>query len=373
MKEDLPTWTRSPATPDAPPSGNGSGGTPARNAGFLSDAVSRPEALLLAQDLHKAYGPRPALRGLSFSLQAGRILGFLGPNGAGKTTAIRILTTMMEPDAGRFVVNGISSEHPEIIRRFIGVLPENLGFPKQITGLEYLTYFGQLYGRPSAQARAHALALLEEVGLEKRGKSLIGGYSHGMRQRLGIARSLVNDPAVVFLDEPTLGLDPRGQQELLNLIRRTAQERAVGVILCSHALWEIEVVCDDVVILNLGQVAAAGTVSEVIRGQGSNGGQRTALRIQVAAGSVAAAQSVLEALPEVGKATPTGEAAGWLRVELAASASDRTDGDPGQDPGAYGNRLLEALIRAGIPILSFEAAGSRLHEIFLSLTEEKVR
>jgi ABC-2 type transport system ATP-binding protein len=110
---------------------------------------------------------------LSFSLQAGRILGFLGPNGAGKTTAIRILTTMMEPDAGRFVVNGISSEHPESIRRFIGVLPENLGFPKQITGLEYLTYFGQLYGRPPAQARAHALALLEEVGLEKRGKSLI--------------------------------------------------------------------------------------------------------------------------------------------------------------------------------------------------------
>jgi ABC-type multidrug transport system ATPase subunit len=137
-------------------------------------------------------------------------------------------------------------------------------------------------------------------------------------------------------------------------------------------LWEIEGVCDDVVILNLGQVAAAGTVSEVIQGQGSNGGQRAVLRIQVTAASVAAAQSVLEALPEVATATPTGEAAGWLRVELAASGSDRTDGDPGQDPGVN-NRLLEALIRAGIPILSFEAAGSRLHEIFLSLTEEKVR
>jgi ABC-2 type transport system ATP-binding protein len=305
---------------------------------------------------------------LSFSLQAGRILGFLGPNGAGKTTAIRILTTMLEPDAGHFVVDGIGSEYPERIRRKIGVLPESLGFPKQITGIEYLAYFGQLYGRSAAQARSHGLALLEEVGLQQRGKSLIGSYSHGMRQRLGIARSLVNDPVVVFLDEPTLGLDPRGQQELLGLVRRTAQERHVGVVLCSHALWEIEVVCDDVVILNVGQVAAAGSVSEVIGGVRSNGSQRTALRIQVAAPSVAAAQPVLEALPDVIKATPTGEAAGWLRVELVSPSDSALPQD-----FSVNNRVLEALIRAGIPILSFEAAGSRLNEVFLSLTEERVQ
>ena len=340
------------------PQGNGSGG-----------ATSQSE-ILLAQDLHKSYGPRPALRGLSFSLQAGRILGFLGPNGAGKTTAIRILTTMMEPDAGHFVVDGIASEYPERIRRKIGVLPESLGFPKQITGIEYLTYFGQLYGRSAAEAKSHGLALLEEVGLQQRGKSLIGSYSHGMRQRLGIARSLVNDPVVVFLDEPTLGLDPRGQQELLGLVRRTAQERNVGVVLCSHALWEIEVVCDDVVILNLGQVAAKGSVSEVIGGVRTNGVQRSVLRIQVAAASVAEAQAVLETLPDVKKATPTGEAAGWLRVELAAHPP--SDGASSQDL-QVNNRILETLIRADIPILSFEAAGSRLSEVFLSLTEVSVK
>ena len=220
--------------------------------------------ILLAEDLRKSYGRIPALRGLSFSLKAGRVLGLLGPNGAGKTTTIRILTTILEPSSGHFFVDGISSEYPERIRRKIGVLPESLGFPKQITGIEFLTFFGQLYGRTATEARTYGLALLKEVGLQPRAKSLIGTYSRGMLQRLGIARSLVNEPMVVFLDEPTLGLDPRGQQELLSLVLRIARERNAGVVLCSHVLSEIEAVCDDVVILSSGQVVATGSVAEVI-------------------------------------------------------------------------------------------------------------
>jgi ABC-2 type transport system ATP-binding protein len=125
------------------------------------EANSRVQ-VLLAENLHKSYGSRPALRGLSFSLNAGRVMGFLGPNGAGKTTAIRVLTTILEPSLGQYFVTGIHSAYPEKIRSKIGVLPESLGFPKQITGIELLTYFGRLYGRTAAQAKSHGITLLKE-------------------------------------------------------------------------------------------------------------------------------------------------------------------------------------------------------------------
>ena len=329
---------------------------------------AQPE-VLMAEDLHKSYGPRRALQGLSFSLKAGRILGFLGPDGAGKTTSIRILTTMMEPESGHFVVDGISSKHPEQIRRRIGVLPENLGFPKQTTGIEYLTFFGQLYGRSPTNAREFGMALLEDVGLHQRAKSLIGTYSHGMKQRIGIARALVNDPVVVFLDEPTLGLDPRGQQELLDLIQRIARERGTGVVLCSHMLSEIENVCDDVVILNAGQIVARGTVAEVVSRVQRNIMLGNALRVQVLPDSVAMAKQALKtAMPDVTKVTPIGEMESWLRIELVESANGNTD-----KSHLINNKILSVLIRAKIPILSFEAEGHRLQDVFLHLTEEAIQ
>ena len=319
--------------------------------------------ILVANDLQKAYGPRQALQNLSFSLNPGRILGFLGPNGAGKTTSIRILTTMLEPDDGQFVVAGISSEYPEKIRRVIGVLPENLGFPRQITGIEYLTYFGQLYGRSKSEARDYGNKLLEEVGLQQRARSLIGTYSHGMRQRVGIARALVNDPSVVFLDEPTLGLDPRGQQELLSLVQRIAQERRVGVVLCSHALAEIEAVCDDVIILMSGKVIASGTVADVVEQVKHN-----AVRIQVPSTLGVKASKVIKALPGILKVNLTGKSTGWLDVELMELTTGMA-----ADERHINNRILEALINAEVPILSFEAEGGRLQDVFLRLTEEALQ
>ncbi|MDQ3871297.1 MAG: ABC transporter ATP-binding protein [Chloroflexota bacterium] len=331
-------------------------------------STSSVEPILVAQDLHKTYGGRPALRSLSFSLRAGRVLGFLGPNGAGKTTAIRVLTTILEPTAGRFAVDGISSDDPERIRRKIGVLPEGLGFPKHITGLEYLAYFGQLFGRNKADATRVGLELLKEVGLQNRADSLIGTYSHGMRQRLGIARALVNDPRVVFLDEPTLGLDPRGQRELLAHIQRIARDRNAGVVLSSHLLAEIEGICDDVVIMNAGQVVAKGTVAEVIGQGGADGAGPNALRIRVPPDSAASARQALEAAPNVRRATVTDQAAAWLTVETADAGGDA----PGRD-GLGRNLILDSLIHANIPILAVEPAGGRLQDVFLQLTAEAIQ
>jgi ABC-2 type transport system ATP-binding protein len=324
-------------------------------------ADSRPSGgeplVLVAEDLRMFYGPRLALKGLSFSLRAGRILGFLGPNGAGKTTAIRILTTILEPSAGHFTIDGIKSDDPLAIRRRIGVLPESLGFHKHMTGQECLIYFGRLYGRSLAVARANAQILLKDMGLEARGKSLIGSYSRGMKQRLGIARALVNEPAVLFLDEPTLGLDPRGQQELLELIGRIARERKVAIVLCSHVLSDIEVICDDVLIMNLGDVVARGTVAEVIGGAFADETQNV-IKIHVPPAAVAKAQHVLETVPVVRKVTATGGDGTWLRVELVASATP-----------ASNHVVLAALARADVPILSFEAERGRLQDVFLHLTE----
>ncbi len=325
----------------------------------ISQAASSSAPALLAQDLHKVYGKRPALQGLSFSLGAGRIMGFLGPNGAGKTTAIRILTTILEPSAGRFSVAGISSQYPQKIRGRIGVLPESLGFPRHMTGIEFLVFFGQLYGRTAAAARRAGGKLLKEVGLDRRATSLISSYSRGMRQRLGIARALVNDPAVLFLDEPTLGLDPRGQQEMLALVRRIAQERGVSVVVCSHALSEIEEVCDDVVILNAGRVVAAGTVAEVLEHTGQRISPSSGVRIRVGESDVASARQILGALPAVRGVAVAQEGAGWLHVTLAEPTPDY-------------NQLLTALIQANIGILGFDAGRARLQDVFLHLTERTI-
>ena len=318
-------------------------------------------AILVAHDIHRSYGPRRALRSLSFSLRPGRVLGFLGPNGAGKTTAIRVLTTVLEPTSGTFEVDGVTSDHPDQIRRRIGVLPEGLGFPRHTSGVDYLTFYGQLYGRRRADARQVALGLLDVVGLAARADSLIETYSHGMRQRLGIARALVNDPRVVFLDEPTLGLDPRGQQELLAMIKQIARERDAAVVLSSHLLTEIEGICDDVVIMNAGQIVAKGSVSEVLGQAGADGTSQNIVRARVPSESIDAAASAVDSSDAAH--TIDRDASGWLTIEV---------GGDGSADAAARNRVLDALIRADIPILGFEVAGGRLQDVFLQLTAEAI-
>ena len=223
-------------------------------------------ASIEARGLSKRYGARNALDGLTFATDPGEVVGLLGPNGAGKTTTIRLLTTILEPTAGTFTVAGIPGDRPAEIRRRIGVLPESAGYPPRQTGSEYLRYAARLYSR--RDARDVADRLLADVGLGDRAGERISSYSRGMKQRLGIARALINDPAVVFLDEPTLGLDPAGQREILATIGEIAVRRNATVVLSTHTLTEVEQVCGSVLILDHGKLRAAGPIGEVV-GAGS--------------------------------------------------------------------------------------------------------
>jgi len=307
-----------------------------------------------ADGVHKRYGDLVAVHDLTFSVEPGEILGVLGPNGAGKTTAIRVLTTLLAPTRGRFAVAGIPHTRPVQIRRWIGVLPESAGYPERQTAEEFIRYHARLHGHARASAEAVAVRLLAEVGLHDRRRSLITAYSRGMRQRLGIARALVNEPRVVFLDEPTLGLDPAGQRQVLALVRRIAGDRGATVLLSTHLLTEVEEICSRVLILNRGRVAAAGTVSEVAR----RAAAARSVRVRVAPERVDEALEALSRVREmVGVARADGPP-GSLKATLADRAGDGLSN--------YGLRLL---VEAGIPVLSFELEGARLSDAFLAMTE----
>jgi ABC-2 type transport system ATP-binding protein len=269
-----------------------------------------------ARGVRKEYGGLAAVEDLTFAIQSGEILGVLGPNGAGKTTAIRVLTTILAPTRGTFEVAGVTHTHAAEIRQRIGVLPESAGYPERQTGEEYLRYHARLYGHSVDSARASTDSLLREVGLHERRRSLIDTYSRGMKQRLGIARALVNSPEVVFLDEPTLGLDPAGQRQMLALVRLIAEQRGATVLLSTHLLAEVEESCARVLILNKGRVVVEGTVAEVA--------QRAA-------------------------------APRFARVRVPAELLDDA---------------VAALSQAGIGAASAELEGARLSDAFLAMTED---
>jgi ABC-2 type transport system ATP-binding protein len=317
------------------------------------------EATLEAHAVSKSYRGLTALEGLDWTVRGGEVVGLLGPNGAGKTTAIRVLTTVLKPTGGSFSVAGVPHTSPAQIRRRIGVLPESAGYPEEQTGREFLRYHARLFGQSRASAELVAGGLLGEVGLADRGRSRIATYSRGMKQRLGIARALVNDPLVVFLDEPTLGLDPAGQREVLRLVQRIARRRGASVVLSTHFLGEVEETCSRVLILNRGRVAADGTVAEITRRAAAP--RRGRLRVPPELRERALA--TLAGAPGVVQARPAGEQPDWLTVTV--------NGTGGAAPEARGEFMaaIQTLIDAHIPLLAFELEGARLSDAFLSMTE----
>jgi ABC-2 type transport system ATP-binding protein len=222
------------------------------------------EEAILARDLRKSYGKVQALDGLALGVRAGTIFGLLGPNGAGKSTTVKILTTLSRPDAGEARVAGLDVlAEPQRVRRAIGVVGQRHGSAEEATGRENLVLQGELYGITGAELRRRVGELLERFGLAEAADRTVKTYSGGMQRRLDVALGLLHRPRVLFLDEPTTGLDPEVRAALWAEIERLAREEEMTILLTTHYLEEADRLASDLAIVDRGRVVAAGTPDEL--------------------------------------------------------------------------------------------------------------
>jgi ABC-2 type transport system ATP-binding protein len=221
-------------------------------------------ALLEVEHLTKQYRNVLALNDVSFSITDG-ITGILGENGAGKSTAIKILLGLLKPTSGKAMVLGESAAENVMARARVGYMPEHDCLPSHVSAAEFLTHMAEASGLPPSSARTRAADTLRHVGLFEERYRAIGGYSTGMKQRVKLGQALVHDPAFVFLDEPTAGLDPAGREEMLVLIRKTHREFGISVLFSSHLMADIERTCDRIIVLQGGRLVESGEVTSFTR------------------------------------------------------------------------------------------------------------
>ncbi len=235
-------------------------------AGAIRQTIIPVEAAIRINGLTKRFKDVTAVDRVSFSVKAGEVFGFMGHNGAGKTTTIRMLLGLTRPSAGYASVLGhdIVSESIEV-RRLSGYLPGSFALPKEMTASGFLAYVAAMFGIPKKQAKDRIEELLELFDLSAVAGKKLGGYSSGMTQKIGLAQALINEPKVLFLDEPTAGLDPLGRHEFLQHIKLLARDRGVTVMFSTHILSDIESVCESVAILHRGRLVAEGRLDELKR------------------------------------------------------------------------------------------------------------
>jgi ABC-2 type transport system ATP-binding protein len=217
------------------------------------------EPLLQAENLTKHYGSVVALNDVSFTITDG-ITGILGENGAGKSTAIKIFLGLIRPTSGSARVLGRDANEDVSVRSRLGYMPEHDCLPGHVSAAEFLTHMAEVSGLPPSSARTRAADTLRHTGLFEERYRAMGGYSTGMKQRVKLGQALVHDPAFVFLDEPTAGLDPIGREEMLALVRKTHREFGISVVFSSHLMADVERTCDRILVLQGGRLAQSGEV-----------------------------------------------------------------------------------------------------------------
>ena len=221
-------------------------------------------AIIEIKNLTKKYGDFTAVDHVNYTIEEGEIFGLLGPNGAGKTTTILMLLGLIPPTEGTAIVNGADIiEKPLEARRTVGLLPEGAGFYENLNARQNLSFYAELAEVPTSVAKERIEKLIDMVGLGTKRDVKVGAYSRGMKQRLGIAQSLVRDPKILILDEPTQGIDPEGTRDFRELIRMLSKEKGMTIIFTTHVLYEVNKLCDRVAIMKNGTIAGIGTITEL--------------------------------------------------------------------------------------------------------------
>jgi ABC-2 type transport system ATP-binding protein len=311
-------------------------------------ASAVPAPAIEARALSKRFGAVLALDRLDLVVPAGSVFGLLGPNGAGKTTTIRILTGLARPTSGGASVAGVevSLDEPRLHRR-IGYLDQDPRFYSWMKGRELLELVGRLHGLAGRELRSRVGEMLTRTGLTVAGERRIGGYSGGMRQRLGIAQALLHRPNILFLDEPVSSLDPEGRRDLLELIAGLRGEATV--VFSTHVLSDVERICDRVAILDRGRRVTEGPLEELLAAHA-----RPIYRLVPTPGQDAQVASLVERLRAAPWATDVSAGAGLVRVTVS-------------DTSAAAGGVLPLVVSSGVVLESFERARPTLEDVFLEL------
>ena len=224
------------------------------------------QTIIEAEGLTKKYGTQIAVNSLALQIREGEVFGFLGPNGAGKTTTLLMFLGLTEPTSGKVRIIGFDpTREPLRVKEKVGYLPENVGFYDDMDARQNLQFIARLNRISDGISAKKIDELLEQVGLFEEGKKKVGTYSKGMRQRLGIAEVLIKEPKLIFLDEPTIGLDPDGTNRMLDLIHSLSRERNITIFLSSHLLDQVQRICDRVGIMIKGNLVAIGPIQELAK------------------------------------------------------------------------------------------------------------
>ncbi|HXX60716.1 MAG TPA: ABC transporter ATP-binding protein [Candidatus Sulfotelmatobacter sp.] len=321
---------------------------PGSAAGAATPAAALPPAAVEARGLTKRFGRILALDRLDLSVPPGSIFGLLGPNGAGKTTAIRILTGLARPTDGSASVGGVAVglDRPEL-RRGIGYLDQDPRFYGWMRGRELLELVGRLHGLDGVHLRTRVDEMLEQTGLSEAAGRRIGGYSGGMRQRLGIAQAMLHRPRVLILDEPVSSLDPEGRRDLLGLIGSLRGDATV--LISTHVLSDVERICDRVAILHRGRLVTEGPLQELLAAHA-----RPIFRLVPASGQEQRVAALVDALRAAPWSTDVSCTGGAIRVTVS-------------DPSTGAVAILPLVVAAGVTLDAFERARPTLEDVFLEL------